>query len=160
MRVTGYDFFEKLLEEINNHPDQKKLFFIGGEISNLETLKKISKKYKNIYHENIAVLSPPFGNQFKFDDYKIVQNINGFNPDIVFVGLGAPKQEKWVKINSRNINCVNFLSIGAAFNFFTGLEKRAPIIFRKYGFEWLFRLILNPKKFFKEYLYQVVYLFS
>ena len=40
LRVTGYDFFEKLLEEINNHPDQKKLFFIGGEISNLETLKK------------------------------------------------------------------------------------------------------------------------
>ena len=150
LRITGYDFFEKLLEEINNHPDQKKLFFVGGEISNLENLKKkISKKYKNIYHENIAILSPPFGNQFKYDDYKIVQSINDFNPDIVFVGLGAPKQERWVKTNSKKINCVNFLSIGAAFNFFTGLEKRAPIIFRKYGFEWLFRLILNPKKIFK-----------
>lgn len=150
LRITGYDFFEKLLEKINNDPNQKKLFFIGGEISNLENLKKkINEKYKNIHPENIAILSPPFGSKFKFNDHKIVQNINDFNPDIVFVGLGAPKQEKWVKINSKKLNCVNFLSIGAAFNFFTGLEKRAPMVFRKYGFEWLFRLILNPKKIFK-----------
>ena len=150
LRFTGYDFFEKLLEKINLCSNEKKLFFIGGDISNLEILKKkINEKYKNIYSKNIAVLSPPFGDKFKFNDHDIVQNINEFNPDIIFVGLGAPKQEMWVKINSKNLNCVNFLSIGAAFNFFTGLEKRAPIVFRKYGFEWLFRLILNPKKIFK-----------
>ena len=68
---------------------------------------------------------------------------------MIFVGLGAPKQEKWVHLNYKKINCVNFLSIGAAFNFFTGLERRAPLVLRKYGFEWLFRLIINPRKIFK-----------
>lgn len=149
-RVTGYDFFVSLLEKINNINLNKKLLFIGGEISNLENLKKkITKNFHNINHKNIMILSPPFGKDFSFYDQIIIDKINKFNPDLIFVGLGAPKQEKWVHINRNKLNCVNFLSIGAAFNFFTGLEKRAPLIFRKYGFEWLFRLVINPKKIFK-----------
>ena len=149
-RITGYDFFEKLLDKINSENSQIRLFFLGGELSNLHKLREqIQFKFKNIKKNYIEILSPPFGDDFKFKDENVIKKINDFNPDIIFVGLGAPKQEKWVYMNALKLNCVNYLSIGAAFNFFTGLEKRAPMIFRKYGFEWLFRLIINPKKIFR-----------
>lgn len=149
-RITGYDFFENLLMTINNSQKNKKLFFIGGEKSNLLILKeKIVNEYKNIKSENIRILSPPFGENFKFRDEDIIENINSFDPDIIFVGLGAPKQEIWSYLNIKKINCVNYINIGAAFNFFTGLEKRAPHLLRKYGFEWLFRLLITPKKIYK-----------
>ena len=149
-RVTGYDFFEKLLSKINNNKEEKKIFFLGGEASNLNKLKElICSKYENISSKNIGLYSPPFGENFLYNDQKIINVLNEFSPDIIFVGLGAPKQEKWVYRNYKKLNCKNFLSIGAAFNFFTGLEMRAPLVLRKYGFEWLFRLILNPKKIYK-----------
>ena len=149
-RITGYDFFEKLLNKINSENTKIKLFFLGGEMSNLDKLREqISSRFKNIKKNYIEVLSPPFGKDFNFHDENIIREINSFKPDIIFVGLGAPKQEKWVYMNTKKIDCVNFLSIGAAFNFFTGLEKRAPQVLRKYGFEWLFRLTINPKKIFK-----------
>ncbi len=149
-RITGYDFFEKLLININKQNKEKKLFFVGGEQSNLIILKKkILNIYKNIKSENISFLSPPFGKDFKFKDEDIVDKINSFDPDIIFIGLGAPKQEIWSYLNIKKINCVNFVNIGAAFNFFTGLEKRAPLVLRKYGFEWLFRLLITPKKIYK-----------
>ena len=149
-RITGYDFFEKLLDNINISNKNKKLFFIGGDEVNLSLLKKkLINNYKNIKLENIWTLSPPFGDDFKFEDNYISNLINEFNPDIIFVGLGAPKQEIWSHINIKKINCVNFVSIGAAFNFFTGLEKRAPLLLRKNGFEWLFRLLITPKKIYK-----------
>lgn len=149
-RITGYDFFENLLNNLNNCNKDKKLFFIGGEQSNLVILKKkIIDNYKNIKLENVGILSPPFGNDFKFKDDDILNTINSFRPDIIFIGLGAPKQEIWSYLNAQKINCVNFVSIGAAFNFFTGLEKRAPLFLRKYGFEWFFRLLITPKKIYK-----------
>lgn len=149
-RITGYDFFENLLININKFNKDKKLIFIGGEKSNLITLKeKILNEFKNIKSDNISILSPPFGKDFKFRDEDITAKINGFDPDIIFIGLGAPKQEIWSYLNTKKINCVNFVSIGAAFNFFTGLEKRAPLILRKYGFEWFFRLLITPKKIYK-----------
>ena len=149
-RITGYDFFENLLFHINDCNKDKKLFFIGGKESNLLILKnRLINKYKNIKSENISFLSPPFGDAFKFKDDNITNTINNFNPDIIFVGLGAPKQEIWSYLNRKKINCVNFVSIGAAFNFFTGLEKRAPLILRKNGLEWLFRLLITPKKIYK-----------
>ena len=149
-RVTGYDFFEAILDSINNHDKEVKIFFVGGEIENLNRLKfLILERYNNITSKNIEILAPPFGKDFKYIDDDTINTINSFEPDIIFVGLGAPKQEKWVYLNKKHLNCNNYLSIGAAFNFFTGLEIRAPVSFRKYGFEWLFRLILNPKKIYK-----------
>ena len=150
VRVTGYDFFENLLHEINNSKKNLKLFFLGGSEDNLIKLKNlISYKYTNIDKRNIYIFAPPYGKNFNYKDKDTVDLINRINPDIIFVGLGAPKQEKWVYLNKKDLNCNNYLSIGAAFNFFTGLERRAPSSFRKYGFEWLFRLITNPKKIYK-----------
>jgi N-acetylglucosaminyldiphosphoundecaprenol N-acetyl-beta-D-mannosaminyltransferase len=149
-RITGYDFFEKILHTINEKHQNKRIFFIGGEISNLNKLKeKVYTTYNNIDKKNIEVFSPPFAKDFVYIDKKTHDLINSFDPDIIFVGLGAPKQEIWVYKNAKFIKCRNFVSIGAAFNFFTGLEVRAPLLLRQHGLEWLFRLILNPKKIFK-----------
>ena len=160
-RVTGYDFFEKILNEINQNHPKKKLFFFGGDLKNLQILKKrILINHKNISPKNIEFFSPPFGNKFEYKNDDTINLINKYNPDILFVGLGAPKQEKWVHQNYKNINCKNFLSIGAAFNFFTGLEIRAPLSMRKYGLEWLFRLIISPKKIYKRvFISGVIFIF-
>ena len=80
-------------------------------------------------------------------DENLLKKINEKNPDIIFVALGGLKQEKWIDVNLKNLPSVKLaMGIGGAFDFISGKIKRAPLVMRKLGLEWLFRLFLEPRR--------------
>ena len=88
-------------------------------------------------------------NGFFNNDEEIVNQINLLNPDVLLVGMGAPKQEKWIFKNKDKLNAKVFIGIGGSFDVMSGKIKRAPLFFQKLGLEWLYRLIKQPKRFFR-----------
>lgn len=89
--------------------------------------------------------SPPFRPLSVEEDEDIAKMINETKPDFVWVGLGLPKQERWIASHLNRINAPWMVGVGAAFDFYAGTVKRAPAIFQKCGFEWLYRVIFEPR---------------
>ena len=150
-RITGSDIFHLVSREINSRKDPGKVFFVGSTKENLEALvDKYRKDYPNV--EVCGHMSPPFKDEFCEQDYQeVIRAILVAKPDFVWVGLGAPKQEKFCNnLMSRlsGHSCV-FLSVGAVFDFYTGKVKRAHKIYRDFGLEWLSRLIQQPRRLWK-----------
>lgn len=141
-RNPGYEVFLKIIESFKT----KKFFFLG---SNNETLKKIKKKLVTDYSvisKNIQYLSPPFADNFSLEtEKKLKKRINKFNPDFIFIGMTAPKQEKWIHKNFDQLKFKICLPIGAVFNYFSNNIPNPPKMIRYLGFEWLYRLILEPR---------------
>lgn len=92
-----------------------------------------------------GAISPPFRELTVKEDQAMVDSINKAAPDILFVSLGAPKQEKWMAEHKGRIKAIQ-LGVGAAFNFITGEVKQAPILMQRVGLEWLYRMPQQPKK--------------
>ncbi|MBQ6415673.1 MAG: WecB/TagA/CpsF family glycosyltransferase, partial [Butyrivibrio sp.] len=124
-------------------------YFYGSTEETLTRLREnLEKKYPGI---NIkGMYSPPFRALSPEEDAEVVKRINDSGADIVWIGLGAPKQEKWMKEHEGMINAV-MMGVGAGFDFHAGTAKRAPLWVQKIGFEWLFRLFTDPKRLFKRY---------
>ena len=141
-RVRGADFMLKLCEYASEN--NLKVFFYGNTE---ETLTLLSEKLKSLYPElNIAgSASPPFRTLTKEEDDAYVKQINDSSTDILFVSLGAPKQEKWMAEHKGKIRAVQ-LGVGAAFSFLTGRVKQAPLSMQKTYLEWLYRLPQEPRK--------------
>lgn len=141
-RVRGADFMLKLCEYA--YKTGLKIFLFGNTEETLETLKK---KLKSIYPtiEIAGSISPPFRPLSKEEDEDYIKKINESGADILFVSLGAPKQEKWMYEHKGKIEAVQ-LGVGAAFSFITGKVKQAPVWMQKSGLEWLYRLPQEPKK--------------
>jgi N-acetylglucosaminyldiphosphoundecaprenol N-acetyl-beta-D-mannosaminyltransferase len=95
--------------------------------------------------------SPPFRTLTAEEDKQQVDIINAANPDFLWVGLGAPKQEKWIAAHLDRIHVPVQLGVGAAFNFHSGHIKRAPQWMQSYGLEWLYR-VMNETRLIKRYL--------
>ena len=132
-RITGYDIFERVINK------KLKFFFLGGSYIATSLIKK---KLKN---KKVRAWSPSFTEFFSEKENKnIVKKINKFKPNILFVGMTAPKQEKWSYLNRDKLHCNCIINIGAVFDYYTGIYYRAPKIFRKIGTEWLFRLCQKP----------------
>lgn len=148
-RVDGPNLMLKLCEKAQKN--SYKIFLYGGTKEVLELLNKHLKKvYPNI--EVVGSYSPPFRSLTEVEKQIIQDHINASNADIVFVSLGCPKQEIWMHDNTKSINSI-LIGVGAAFNFIIGDIKRPPIIFQKLGLEWFFRLVAEPKRLWKRYLY-------
>ena len=112
--------------------------------------RKMEREFPNI---ETAVYSPPFRTHFSEDDTRtMIQIVNDFQPDILFVGMTAPKQEKWVFDNQHFINVRVIASIGAVFDFYAGTVKRSGPIWIKLGLEWLPRLMREPKRLWRRNL--------
>jgi N-acetylglucosaminyldiphosphoundecaprenol N-acetyl-beta-D-mannosaminyltransferase len=141
-RVRGADFMLTLCEYASKN--NLKVFFYGNTE---ETLALLSEKLKNLYPElNIAgSASPPFRTLTKEEDDAYVKQINDSGADILFVSLGAPKQEKWMADHKGRVKAVQ-LGVGAAFSFLTGKVRQAPLWMQKTYLEWLYRLPQEPKK--------------
>jgi N-acetylglucosaminyldiphosphoundecaprenol N-acetyl-beta-D-mannosaminyltransferase len=141
-RVRGADFMLKLCA----YAAQKnlKIFFYGNRQENLDALKK---KLEGIFPEIqiVGMISPPFRPLTKEEDEIFVKEINDSGTDILFVSLGAPKQEQWMAEHKGRIKAIQ-LGVGAAFSFLTGKVKEAPKWMQKTGLEWLYRLPQQPKK--------------
>lgn len=148
-RTTG----PNLMEEIFKFSETFKFrhFFYG---STNDTLEKLNKKLQHDYPNIIiaGMYSPPFSNVMKTEDRTIIDRINGTSPDIVWVGLGAPKQEKWMGMHQGKINGL-MIGVGAGFDYFAGNIYRAPDWMQRHNLEWLYRLAQDPKRLFKRYWY-------
>ena len=149
-RIAGWDLFCLEMEKLNKKGG--KCFFMG---SSPKVLSLIEEKAKIIY-PNIIVetYSPPFKPEFSEEENKaIIHAINAANPDLLWIGMTAPKQEKWIYTHwdELNINC-HVGTIGAVFDFFAGTMQRAPIWWQKHSLEWLYRLIKEPKRMWRRYI--------
>ena len=149
-RVTGSD----LLPELCKLSAQRgyKVFLLGGRPGAAERAGKIlSEKFKGL--NIVGTYCPPFGFEHSQDENrKIIHIIKEVGPDIVFVGLGAPKQEKWIYSNKELYKAKISIGVGVSFEFIAGMVKRAPIWLQRIGMEWFWRLIMEPKRLWKRYL--------
>jgi N-acetylglucosaminyldiphosphoundecaprenol N-acetyl-beta-D-mannosaminyltransferase len=142
-KIAGADIHQYLLQQANLK--SQKVFYLGATQS---TLRLIEAKVKN-KHPNITVssFSPPYKAQFSDSETsQMLDIVNEFSPDILFVGMTAPKQEKWVFVNKDNINANTIVSIGAVFDFYAGNIKRSSDFWISIGLEWLPRFLREPKR--------------
>lgn len=149
-RISGWDLFEFEMEMLNKKGG--KCFFMGSSNKVLDLIeKKAVEAYPNIQVESY---SPPFKLEFSEEENKdIISRINESNPDLLWIGMTAPKQEKWAYShwNELDINC-HCGTIGAVFDFFAGTKKRAPKLMQRIGLEWLYRLCSEPKRMWRRYI--------
>ena len=148
-KIAGEDIFKHLLNLGNK--GNRRFFFLGA--SN-ETLLKIEKRI-NLEYPNIEVgsYSPPFKTVFSVEDNKLmVDKINQFEPDVLFVGMTAPKQEKWVEKNKDKLTTSIICSVGAVFDFYAGTVNRPSKFWINLRLEWFIRLSNEPKRLWKRYL--------
>ena len=148
-KIAGADLHKFLLEEMNKKSG--KVFYMGAAQKTLDKIKeKIKLEYPNII---VASYSPPFKPEFTNEDNQIIcEKINTFKPDVLFIGMTAPKQEKWVHAHKNELNATVICSIGAVFDFYAGTIQRAPHWMIRIGLEWLYRLVKEPKRMWKRYL--------
>lgn len=151
-KVSGSDIIPELGKEFEKK--QYKMFFLGaGEGVALKAAKQLKKQFPNM--KIVGCYSPPFGfEKDKIENEKIINMLKESKADILFVGLGAPKQEKWIYNNYETYNIPISIGVGATFDFLSGNVKRAPLIMQKLGLEWLWRLGQEPKRLWKRYLLQ------
>ena len=137
-RAAGYDITCELLERING--TSYGIFLFGGKPGVAETAKEnLLKKYPSL---NVVGMRNGY---FKpEDDEEIVRQINESGADIVFVCLGAPKQELWIDKYKDSLNAKVAMGIGGSLDVFAGTAQRAPEFFCKYGLEWFYRLMKEP----------------
>ncbi len=128
------------------------VMFMG---SSEKVLDLVVKRAAEVYpHLKIVTYSPPYKPEFSEEDNKaIVEAINAVNPDLLWIGMTAPKQEKWTYShwNELNIHC-HVGTIGAVFDFFAGTVERAPMWWQRHGLEWLYRLLKEPKRMWRRYI--------
>lgn len=153
-RIAG----SNLLMELSAMAAQKgyTFFFLG---STPEVCTKLTEVLIRIY-EGLKVAgsySPPFYNKFPPEiNEEILKQINRAKPDVLFVGLGAPKQEKWIYNNLAGLDVRAAIGVGAAFEMCSGHIKRAPVWMQKSGLEWFFRFLMEPRRLFKRYFIKAV----
>ena len=99
-----------------------------------------------------GLYSPPFRNLTEQEEKEIINMINENAPDFVWVGLGAPKQEKWMNLHKEKVRGF-MVGVGAGFDYLAGNISRAPQWMQKLNLEWLYRMLQDPKRLFKRYLY-------
>jgi len=147
-RVCGPDMTLKICELA-----EKESIPIGFFGSSEEVLKKLKTNLIKMYPKLkiSCCISPPFRKLTIEESKMYINQINNSGIKILFVGLGCPKQEKWMFQHRNEINSV-MLGVGAAFDFISGTKKIAPDFLKKCGLEWLYRLLQEPKRLWKRYL--------
>lgn len=146
-RVTGPDLMREILKRSGEYG--WKHFFYGSTQKTLDMLKdKIDKDYPGA--QVVGMISPPYRELSPEEDAQYVDMINEANPDFVWVGLGAPKQEIWMAAHQDRVMSL-MLGVGAAFDYESGNLKRAPQWMQKCNLEWLYRFMQEPRRLFKRY---------
>jgi N-acetylglucosaminyldiphosphoundecaprenol N-acetyl-beta-D-mannosaminyltransferase len=126
-------------------------YFYGGSSTTLEQLvANLTHHFPGLKIAGID--SPPYRPLTPDEDAKIVDKINAANPDILWVGLGAPKQERWMAAHIDRLCAPALIGVGAAFDFHAGLKPQAPRWMQQSGLEWFFRLINEPRRLWRRYL--------
>lgn len=138
-RVTGFDTMTHLLKVAN---DKKyKIYLLGAQ---KETLTKAINTISSTY-PGIQIVGSHDG-YFNWEDNTITEDIKELKPDITFVALGVPRQEKWIAENFSTFHSGIFIGVGGSFDAIAGTVKRAPLIWQKLNLEWLYRLLKQPSR--------------
>lgn len=149
-RIAGWDLFVHEMDRLNRKGGT--CFFMGSSEKVLELIRKrAAVDYPNI---KVETYSPPYKPKFSEEDNKgIIEAINKANPDLLWIGMTAPKQEKWTYTHWKelDIHC-HVGTIGAVFDFFAGTVERAPLWWQEHGLEWLYRLLKEPKRMWRRYI--------
>lgn len=147
-RLTGPDLMGALFKE--SEEKGYKHYFYGSTEETLELLKiKLNEKYPKL--NIVGMYSPPFKSEVSLENDDILNEINSKDVDFLWVGLGAPKQEKWMHIHRNKVNAI-MIGVGAGFDYYAEKIKRAPLWMQKCSLEWLYRLTQDPKRLFKRYI--------
>ncbi|PQJ81102.1 WecB/TagA/CpsF family glycosyltransferase [Polaribacter glomeratus] len=148
-KIAGADLFYYEMNRLEKI--QGKCYFFG---SSEDTLLKIKEKAKIEFpNVNIATYSPPYKPAFTREENEyMIHEINEFAPDVLFVGMTAPKQEKWAYTHFKELNVGHVCSIGAVFDFYAGKVERAPKWMIKLELEWFYRLFKEPKRMWRRYI--------
>lgn len=148
-RITGYDLHQFLLNIALKR--NYRVFYLGASEETLSKIKiKLSLEYPNLSFE---FHSPPFKDKFDMEEnLEIINHINKFKPDILFVGMTAPKQEKWVYENNKFLNAQIICSIGAVFDYYAETRNRPSRFWRRLGLEWIVRFAKEPKRLYQRNL--------
>jgi N-acetylglucosaminyldiphosphoundecaprenol N-acetyl-beta-D-mannosaminyltransferase len=148
-RVAGPDLLERVMAEAAERGWTQ--YFYGGA-------EGVAGELRDTFEERHPALKvvgsecPPYRPLTEAEDAAVVARMNEARPDIIWVGLGAPKQERWMADHRDRLNASILIGVGAAFDFHTGRLDRAPLWMQKSGLEWSYRLYKEPKRLWRRYL--------
>ena len=141
-RITGIDYFRALMSALDSRGGARVVYFGSHE----EVLDKLLARAA-VAFPSVSVtgaISPPYGEWSPETNQRFIDEINASRPDVLWVGMTAPKQEKWVRDNQHKLQCGVVGSIGAVFDYFAGTVRRAPDWVCDLGLEWAYRLSREP----------------
>lgn len=155
-RIAGWDLFEHEMQCLESRAAgggrRRSVMFMG---SSERVLQLIRERAAHDYpHLDVTVYSPPYKPEFSDDDNRaIVSAINDARPDLLWIGMTAPKQEKWTYTHwaELDIDC-HVGTIGAVFDFYAGTARRAPLWWQQHSLEWLYRLVKEPRRMWRRYV--------
>lgn len=148
-RVTGSDLFVRVMEQLD--PANHRVFFVACTTQAGDRIR-LSLLSRGFTDSAICIRVPPFGFESDKDySHRLAEDIGRHRATHLFWGLGAPKSEVWSHQNRRALGDCYILCVGAGLEFFTGQKRRAPVIFRKLGMEWLWRFGQEPRRLFRRY---------
>lgn len=155
-RIAGWDLFAFEMQKLNDNGqklnDKLRVMFMGSSEKVLKLIK--DKAVVDYPYLDVVTYSPPYKPEFSDEDNAaIIKAINDANPDLLWIGMTAPKQEKWTYSHWKelNIHC-HVGTIGAVFDFYAGTAKRAPKWWQNHSLEWLYRLCIEPKRMWRRYV--------
>jgi N-acetylglucosaminyldiphosphoundecaprenol N-acetyl-beta-D-mannosaminyltransferase len=148
-RVCGPELMPRLLIESQNRGHRH--YFYG---TTPETLRRLEQRLREIAPtvRIVGSYAPPFRALTPEEDDAVVVHINDCAPDIVWVGLSTPKQELWMASHRARINAPVLVGVGAAFDITADIRSRAPRFIRRSGFEWTWRLVIEPRRLWRRHL--------
>jgi len=148
-KIAGIDLFQYEMERVNDLGGT--CFFLGSSDETLQKIRKrAAKEYPNI---QVHTYSPPYKSEFNEEDNRLmIDKVNAVKPDVLFVGMTAPKQEKWAYQNFDELQSGHVCCVGAVFDFYAGTVKRAPHWMIQIGLEWSYRFIREPRRLWRRYL--------
>lgn len=148
-KIGGPDLFRELSRYVNDNGGCR-YFFLGSTEEVLVRIRKNLKvKFPNV--ELAGTYSPPFGDFSEEENQRIIEMINESAPTVLWVGMTAPKQEKWIYRNRSRLKVPIIGAVGAAFDYFAGTKKRPQWMIDR-GLGWVYRLISEPKRLWRRYL--------
>lgn len=150
-RVIGYDFFMALTVRLAKRRETR-YFFLGSSEQVLELMvRRLNREFPSI--TVCGIYAPPFRDSFSEEENaRMVKAINDARPDVLWVGMTAPKQEKWIYENLAQLRVPFISAVGAVFDFYAGTAERAPAIWQNLGVEWLYRFLREPGRLWERNL--------
>jgi len=158
-RIAGWDLFVWEMERLETAPKppkgalrKKRVLFLGSTEAVLAKIKaRAAVEYPNV---EVHTYSPPYNPNFSKDENDaMIAAVNAIKPDLLWIGMTAPKQEKWAYEHMVKLDVKGHIgTIGAVFDFYAGTVERAPLWWQEHSLEWLYRLIKEPRRMWRRYL--------